>query len=144
MSELRWHPLVGQWVITATERQERTFLPPKDYCPLCPTQPGAFPTEISEPSYDIVTFENKFPSLRPSPPVPAIQGTDFEPVRPAGGQGQLVGFDALQRGAKLAAFLARRRPRNRQEHISMGLRRQGVCVHGFLCRRGPGRGSGII
>jgi len=90
MSELRWHPLVGQWVITATERQERTFLPPKDYCPLCPTKPGAFPTEIPEPTYDMVTFENKFPSLRPNPPVPAIGGTDLEPVRPAGGVCEVV------------------------------------------------------
>lgn len=90
MSELRWHPLVGQWVITATERQERTFLPPKDYCPLCPTRPGAFPTEIPEETYDIVTFENKFPSLRPAPPAPAIEGSDFEPVRPAGGVCEVV------------------------------------------------------
>ncbi|MDR3710798.1 MAG: galactose-1-phosphate uridylyltransferase [Capsulimonadaceae bacterium] len=90
MSELRWHPLVGQWVITATERQERTFLPPKDFCPLCPTKPGAFPSEVSEADYDVVTFENKFPSLRPNPPVPAIAGTDFEPVAPAGGVCEVV------------------------------------------------------
>jgi len=90
MSELRWNPLVGQWVITATERQERTFLPPKDYCPLCPTKPGAFPTEIGEPDYDMVTFENKFPSLRPNPPVPAIDGSELEPVRPAGGVCEVV------------------------------------------------------
>ena len=28
MSELRWHPLLREWVITSTERQDRTFLPP--------------------------------------------------------------------------------------------------------------------
>ena len=90
MSELRWHPLVGQWVITATERQERTFLPPKDYCPLCATKPGAFPTEIGEEAYDVVVFENKFPSLRPEPPAPAIDGTEFEPVAPAAGVCEVV------------------------------------------------------
>jgi UDPglucose--hexose-1-phosphate uridylyltransferase len=90
MSELRWHPLVGQWVITATERQERTFLPPKGFCPLCPTKPGEFPSEISEADYDIVTFENKFPSLRPNPPVPAVEGTELEPVAVAGGVCEVV------------------------------------------------------
>jgi UDPglucose--hexose-1-phosphate uridylyltransferase len=71
VSELRWHPLTGEWVATATHRQERTFLPPPDYCPLCPTKPGGFPTEIPEATYDIVVFENRFPSLRPDPPAPA-------------------------------------------------------------------------
>ena len=36
-------PNPEEWVITATHRQDRTFLPPDDYCPLCPTKPGAFP-----------------------------------------------------------------------------------------------------
>ncbi len=67
MSELRWNPLLGEWVATATHRQDRTFLPPKDHCPLCPTQPGGFPTEVPESDYDIVVFENRFPSLRPDP-----------------------------------------------------------------------------
>ncbi len=53
MSELRWNPLLGEWVATATRRQERTFLPPADFCPLCPTKPGGFPTEVPEETYDI-------------------------------------------------------------------------------------------
>lgn len=64
MSELRWNPLVGEWVATATHRQDRTFLPPADHCPLDPTKPGGFPTEVPEEIYDIVVFENRFPSLR--------------------------------------------------------------------------------
>ena len=63
MPELRWHPLLGEWVAVATQRQERTFFPPDDYCPLCPTKPGGFPTEVPAPSYDMVVFENKFASL---------------------------------------------------------------------------------
>jgi hypothetical protein len=34
MSERRWNPVLGEWTITATHRQDRTFLPPPDYCPL--------------------------------------------------------------------------------------------------------------
>ena len=48
MSELRWNPLLGEWTVTATHRQDRTFFPPPGYCPLCPTAPGGFPTEIPE------------------------------------------------------------------------------------------------
>jgi UDPglucose--hexose-1-phosphate uridylyltransferase len=90
MSELRWHPLMGEWVATATHRQDRTFFPPPDYCPLCPTKPGGFPTEIPAENYDIVTFENKFPSLRPNPPEPAIEGTDLYPVKPSEGLCEVV------------------------------------------------------
>jgi UDPglucose--hexose-1-phosphate uridylyltransferase len=90
MSELRWHPLLGEWVATATHRQDRTFLPPADFCPLCPTKPGGFPTEIPESSYDIVVFENRFPSLSPNPPEPAIEGDDFYPVRPSFGECEVV------------------------------------------------------
>jgi UDPglucose--hexose-1-phosphate uridylyltransferase len=90
VSELRWNPLLGEWVATATHRQDRTFLPPADYCPLCPTKPGGFPTEVPESTYDIVVFENRFPSLQPDPPAPAIAGTKLYPVRPAQGVCEVV------------------------------------------------------
>jgi UDPglucose--hexose-1-phosphate uridylyltransferase len=76
---------MGEWVATATHRQTRTFLPPADFCPLCPTKPGGFPTEIPEPTYDIVAFENRFPSLQPEPPKPAVEATELYPVRPGVG-----------------------------------------------------------
>jgi len=90
MSELRWNPLMGEWLATATVRQDRTFLPPKNFCPLCPTAPGGFPTEIPEPTYDIVVFENRFPSLSSNPPEPAIESTELYPVRPASGECEVV------------------------------------------------------
>lgn len=90
MSELRWNPLLSQWVITATHRQERTFFPPPGYCPLCPTAPGAFPTEIPAPDYEIVVFENKFPSMRPNPSAPAVEGDELHPVLPANGVCEVV------------------------------------------------------
>lgn len=90
MSELRWNPLLGEWLATATVRQDRTFLPPKDFCPLCPTAPGGFPTEIPAPDYDIVVFENRFPSLSPNPPEPAIAGDDFYPVEKSFGECEVV------------------------------------------------------
>ncbi len=61
-SELRWHPLLEQWVTVAPWRQDRTYHPPADHCPLCPTRPGQAPTEIPAPDYYIAVFENRYPS----------------------------------------------------------------------------------
>ncbi|MFN2461374.1 MAG: galactose-1-phosphate uridylyltransferase [Candidatus Velthaea sp.] len=107
MSELRWNPLLGEWVATATDRQERTFLPPADYCPLCPTKPGGFPTEIPAPTFDIVVFENKFPSLRHHPPPPAVAGTDLEPVAPATGVCEVIVYTP-EHAATLAGVTVQR------------------------------------
>lgn len=85
MSELRWHPFLQEWVITATHRQDRTFHPPDDYCPLCPTQPGGFPTEVPESTYEIVVFENRFPSLQYEPPLPAVAPVFYSNVERARG-----------------------------------------------------------
>jgi UDPglucose--hexose-1-phosphate uridylyltransferase len=90
MSELRWNPLLGEWVATATHRQERTFLPPEDFCPLCPTPPGGFPTEVPEPTYDIAVLENRFPTMMTEPPPPAVAGSELYPVRPARGVCEVV------------------------------------------------------
>ncbi|MBN2396015.1 MAG: galactose-1-phosphate uridylyltransferase, partial [Candidatus Atribacteria bacterium] len=68
MLELRWNPILKQWIIIATHRQNRTYKPPKDFCPLCPTKNGGLSTEVPAEDYDIVVFENKFPSLQQTPP----------------------------------------------------------------------------
>ena len=102
MSELRWNPLLGEWVATATPRQERTFLPPPDFCPLCPTRPGGFETEIPAPDFDVVVFQNRFPSLMRDPPAPAVAGTDLYPVAPAQGECEVIVYTS-RHDASLAA-----------------------------------------
>jgi UDPglucose--hexose-1-phosphate uridylyltransferase len=82
--------MLEQWVITATHRQERTFFPPDDYCPLCPTAEGGFPTEVPRTEYELVTFENKFPSLRRNAPEPAVEPTQLYKVGPAQGVCEVV------------------------------------------------------
>jgi len=76
--ELRWHPLLEEWVIVASERQERTFLPPAEYCPLCPTRDPSFPTEVPASDYEFVVFENRFPSLRSGAPEPPPPGAPYD------------------------------------------------------------------
>lgn len=63
--ELRFDALTGDWVAVAAHRQSRTYLPPADQCPLCPTT-GANLSEIPDSAYDVVVFENRFPSLGPA------------------------------------------------------------------------------
>lgn len=90
MSELRYNPLLGQWTAVATARQDRTFFPPDDFCPLCPTKPGGFPTEIPAPTYDIVAFENKFPTFKREPDAPAITSDEFYLAEPSAGICEVV------------------------------------------------------
>jgi UDPglucose--hexose-1-phosphate uridylyltransferase len=99
MSELRYHPFLGTWVITATHRQDRTFHPPDDFCPLCPTRPGGFPTEIPVPDYDIAVFENRFPSLTSPAQTPAIEALGVSPVRPSEGVCEVVCYTSDHRAS---------------------------------------------
>jgi UDPglucose--hexose-1-phosphate uridylyltransferase len=63
MGELRFEELRGEWVDYAIHRQERTFLPSEEHCPLCPTRPGGPPTEIPFPAFEIAVFDNRFPAF---------------------------------------------------------------------------------
>ena len=60
--QMRRDPLSGAWIAMATHRLGRTFMPPADECPLCPTGRGTEPSEIPAQDYDVVVFENRFPS----------------------------------------------------------------------------------
>ncbi|MGE5587890.1 MAG: galactose-1-phosphate uridylyltransferase [Clostridia bacterium] len=103
MSELRWNPVLGEWVVTATHRQDRTYHPPADYCPLCPTRPGAFPTEVPAEDYEIVVFENRFPSFRRIPLEPAVAGSELYPVGPARGICEVVLYSPDHHGSLATA-----------------------------------------
>lgn len=62
--EVRFDRLTGEWVAVAAHRQARTYLPPADQCPLCPSV-GGRESEIPAEDFDVVVFENRFPSLGP-------------------------------------------------------------------------------
>ncbi|MDO4898597.1 MAG: galactose-1-phosphate uridylyltransferase [Rothia sp. (in: high G+C Gram-positive bacteria)] len=63
-ASIRRDPLTGDYVALAAHRMNRTFLPPADEDPLAPAGVGSVPGEIPEPEYDVVVFENRFPSLQ--------------------------------------------------------------------------------
>ncbi|WP_443095277.1 galactose-1-phosphate uridylyltransferase [Rothia koreensis] len=63
-ASIRVDPLTGDHVAIAAHRMNRTFLPPADEDPLAPAGQGTVPSEVPEPEYDVVVFENRFPSLQ--------------------------------------------------------------------------------
>jgi UDPglucose--hexose-1-phosphate uridylyltransferase len=91
---LRWHPLRGEWVAYASHRQNRTFLPPKDYSPLAVTRSDEFPTELGPGDYEVAVFENLFPSLNDRPLASTEVGAPeaIVPTRPADGVCEVVVF----------------------------------------------------
>ena len=62
VSEIRRDRLLDESVVMASHRQDRTYLPPADECPLCPSIGGKH-TEVPVPEYQVAVFENRFPSL---------------------------------------------------------------------------------
>jgi UDPglucose--hexose-1-phosphate uridylyltransferase len=86
-SELRRDRLLGEWVTIAAHRQDRTHLPPSDQCPLCPSVPGR-PTEVPASDYEVVVFENRFPSYSGRPPA------EMDGVTPGLGRCEVVCFSS--------------------------------------------------
>lgn len=107
-ARMRRDPLTGEWVPMASHRMDRTFLPPREVCPLCPSRPG-LPSEIPAADYDVVVFENRFPALTRRDPGPeaAVDGEALWPERPAAGRCEVVCFTS-DHDASFAALPPRR------------------------------------
>jgi UDPglucose--hexose-1-phosphate uridylyltransferase len=101
-SQLRFDRTTGQWVIVAALRQDRTYKPPVDQCPLCPG-PTGLTSEVPAPDYDVVVFENRFPSLSGAPnptpaPTGAPAGDGFVPA-PGHGRCEVICFSSDHAGS---------------------------------------------
>lgn len=89
MAELRWNPMIRDWVMIASHRQNRPNMP-KGTCPFCPGS-GKVPD-----SYDVLKYDNDFPALSQTPPemdfpVSAEHG-DLYKVKPAYGKCEVILF----------------------------------------------------
>ena len=92
-SQVRYDALLGEWVAIAGHRQTRIYHPPANACPLCPST-GRNPSEIPSPSYDVVVFENRFPSFAGAGHGAAVNGPAgwlFQ-SRPGSGRCEVVCF----------------------------------------------------
>lgn len=95
-SQLRFDQATGQWVIIAAARQDRTYKPPAEACPLCPG-PSGLTSEVPALDYDVVVFENRFPSLAGSGTIPA-PGQGFASA-PGYGRCEVICFSADHTGS---------------------------------------------
>jgi UDPglucose--hexose-1-phosphate uridylyltransferase len=68
VNELRWHPLLREWVVVAAHRQDRPQMP-VDWCPFCPGS-GRVPE-----AYEVYLYPNDFAAFR----------LDNPPFEPEGG-----------------------------------------------------------
>ncbi|MGH4017510.1 MAG: galactose-1-phosphate uridylyltransferase [Pseudonocardiaceae bacterium] len=90
---MRFDVLTGEWVTLAAHRMDRTHLPSAATCPLCPSRDGVA-TEIPAADYDVVVFDNRFPSFGPAAGrVPTlVDGDPLWPQQPATGGCEVVCF----------------------------------------------------
>ncbi len=97
-SQLRYDRSTGQWVIIAARRGDRTYKPPPDQCPLCPG-PTGLTSEVPAPDYDVVVFENRFPSLSgPGAAIPTPADDGFV-CAPGHGHCEVICFSSDHAGS---------------------------------------------
>lgn len=83
MAELRWHPLTKDWIMIASNRQDRPQMP-KDWCPFCPGS-GKVPD-----SFEVYEYDNDFPALSQDPPIPDDVANDFFKVEKNYGKCEVI------------------------------------------------------
>jgi UDPglucose--hexose-1-phosphate uridylyltransferase len=97
-TELRYDQATGQWVIVAALRQDRTYKPPPDQCPLCPG-PTGLTSEVPAVDYDVVVFENRFPSLSGAGKLPLPVPDDGFVSAPGNGRCEVICFSSNHTGS---------------------------------------------
>ena len=99
-AEIRYDALADEWVAVTAHRQSRTHLPPAELCPLCPSTAERL-TEVPEPDYDVVVFENRFPSFAEDAAHGwrAPQDGPLDRRRPAVGRCEVVCFTSRHDGS---------------------------------------------
>lgn len=91
MAELRWNPMIKDWVMIASNRQNRPQMP-KDWCPFCPGS-GKVPDD-----YEVFAYDNDFPALTQNPPVPDDVATELFKVKPSHGKCEVILFSPDHHG----------------------------------------------
>lgn len=91
MHEIRWNPLIKQWVIVAEHRSTRPWRPDEEQrekppCPFCPGAPELSHLE----SWDVVSLPNKYPALVENPSKPKPPGFPGYSAREAKGSCRVI------------------------------------------------------
>ncbi|WP_142413275.1 galactose-1-phosphate uridylyltransferase [Hathewaya massiliensis] len=83
MAELRWNPLLKDWTMVASHRQNRPQMP-KDWCPFCPGS-GKVPED-----FQVLKYDNDFPALSENPPEPDKVGSELYKTKKAYGKCEVI------------------------------------------------------
>jgi UDPglucose--hexose-1-phosphate uridylyltransferase len=94
VNEIRIDPVTGEWALFADHRYDRPDIPPPEFCPFCPPGTGSYPSEIPRTVYDVVVFDNQFPSLVAAPAPPGIAESDLYRVLWRRGAAEVVVYSA--------------------------------------------------
>ena len=97
-TQLRFDRQTGEWVIIAALRQERTYKPASDQCPLCPG-PSGLTSEVPAPDYDVAVFENRFPSLSGGDTTVKDNPADGFISAPGNGRCEVIAFSSDHTGS---------------------------------------------
>ena len=96
MAELRWNPMIKDWVMIASNRQNRPNLTKK--CSFCPGKDKKVPKQ-----YDVLKYDNDFPALSQTPPdmdYPITKsGSDIYKVAPSYGKCEVILFSSDHYGS---------------------------------------------
>ena len=88
MSEMRWNPLIKDWVMIASNRQDRPQMP-KEWCPFCPS------SEKVPDDYEVYKYDNDFPSLSQEPAIPDIEQGGIFTAREAYGKCEVILYSSV-------------------------------------------------
>lgn len=83
MAELRWNPLLKDWTMVASHRQNRPQMP-KDWCPFCPGS-GKVPED-----FQVLKYDNDFPALSQNPLEPDKVGSELYKTKKAYGKCEVI------------------------------------------------------
>jgi UDPglucose--hexose-1-phosphate uridylyltransferase len=73
--ELRWNPLLSEWIIVSGGREERPWR--EEYCPFCPGGPE------TQGDWKVLSIPNRFPALSPDAPQ-VFETSDYTKSRALG------------------------------------------------------------
>lgn len=97
MAELRWNPMIQDWVMIASHRQNRPNMP-QGWCPFCPGEGKNVPE-----TYDVYKYDNDFPALSQNPSEPDYpitdNGSDIYKVAPSYGKCEVILFSSDHTGS---------------------------------------------